>query len=107
MSMIRARLREARTRCNKFKLPVPDFDDLYLYDLYKSQEGKCALLGYDMVVERKHPLCPSLDQIEPRKGYARGNVQWVTWIANRAKGDLSTDDFYSMCRIAIEHRERS
>ena len=105
MSMVRARLTEARSRVRKFNLPTPDLDDVYLLDLFKSQNGRCALLGHAMVVERKHPLCPSLDQIEPGKGYMRGNVQWVTWVANRAKGDLSADDFYQMCKLAIEHRE--
>lgn len=105
ISAIRTRLREAQTRIKKFGKKESDLTEEYLYDLFNNQQGKCALLGYDMVIERKHPLSLSLDQIEPSKGYIVGNVQWVTWISNRAKGDMSQDDFYRMCDIATEYRK--
>jgi hypothetical protein len=105
MSMVRQRLTNIRGRTRKYGLPQPDVDAMYLYKLFKAQQGLCALLGYEMVIERKHPLCPSLDQIEPGQGYLAGNVQWVTWVANRAKGDLSTEDFYRMCEFALAHRD--
>lgn len=104
ISAIRTRLREAKERIKKFGKPDTDLTEEYLYELFNQQNGKCALLGYDMKVERKHPLALSLDQIEPSKGYVIGNVQWVTWISNRAKGDMNQDDFYRMCELAIEYR---
>lgn len=105
ISAIRTRLREATQRIKKYGKPDTDLTEEYLLDLFNQQQGKCALLGYDIQIERKHPLSLSLDQIEPSKGYVKGNVQWVTWIANRAKGDLSQDDFYRMCEIAVEYRK--
>ena len=78
MAVVRTRLREAIARARKFNQPVPDIDEAYLFNLFKNQKGKCALLGHDMVIERKHPLCPSLDKIEPGKGCLKSNVQWVT-----------------------------
>lgn len=104
ISAIRTRLREAQTRIKKFGKIESDLTEEYLYDLFNNQESKCALLGYDMKIQRDPPLSLSLDQIEPSKGYVVGNVQWVTWIANRAKGDMTQDDFYRMCEIAIEYR---
>ena len=105
ISAIRTRLREARTRIKKFDKVETNLTEEYLFDLFKNQQGKCALLGYDMKIERKHSLSLSLDQIEPNKGYVVGNVQWVTWVANRAKGDMTQDDFYRMCEIAIDNRK--
>lgn len=105
LSAIRTRLREAKLRIKKFSLTETDLEDKYLYDLFVAQKGLCALLGYEMVVERKHPLSLSLDQIDPGMGYLKGNVQWVTWVANRAKGDMTQDDFYSMCQIAVDYRK--
>ena len=105
MSAIRTRVREAINRIKKFGKQDTDLDERYLYELFKSQDGKCALLGYEMSIERKHPLCLSLDQIDPGAGYVKGNIQWVTWVANRAKGDMTQDDFYRMCEIAIEYRK--
>ena len=105
MSAIRTRLREAKQRIKKFGKPETDLTDEFLYHLFKKQEGKCALLGYDMSIERKHPLALSLDQIHPGKGYTQDNIQWVTWVANRAKGDMTQDDFYDMCKLAVEYRK--
>lgn len=104
ISAIRTRLREAQTRIKKFGKIESDLTEEYLYDLFNNQEGKCALLGYDMKIQRDHPLSLSLDQIEPNKGYVVGNVQWVTWCSNRAKGDMNQDDFYRMCELAIVYR---
>lgn len=105
MSAIRARLREAKERIKKFNKRETDLTEEFLYRLFKEQEGKCALLGYDMSIERKHPLALSLDQINPSEGYTQDNIQWVTWVANRAKGDMTQDDFYDMCELAMMHRK--
>lgn len=105
ISAIRTRLREAQTRIKKFSKMTSNLTEEYLYELFKNQQGKCALLGYNMKIERKHPLSLSLDQIEPSKGYVIGNVQWVCWISNRAKGDMTQDDFYRMCELAVEYRK--
>ena len=105
LSAIRTRLREAQTRIKKFGKQETDLTEDYLYQLFKTQNGRCSLLGHEMSTERKHPLCLSLDQIDPGQGYVRGNVQWVTWVANRAKGDMTQDDFYLMCELAVEFRK--
>lgn len=105
LSAIRTRLREAKLRIKKFGKAETNLTEEYLYNLFKAQQGKCALLGYEMSVERKQPLSLSLDQIDPGQGYTVGNVQWVTWVANRAKGDMTQDDFYCMCEIAVENRK--
>ena len=105
ISAIRTRLREAQQRIKKFGREPCNLTDKQLYEIFKNQNGKCALLGHEMSLERKHPLALSLDQINPGEGYVEGNVQWVTWIANRAKGDMTQDDFYRMCQLAIDYRK--
>ena len=79
-----------------------NLDTDYLYDLFKSQNGKCKYLGIDLKVEKKHLASLSLDKIDPNKGYAKGNVQWLCWAVNRAKGEMSEDEFLKMCRIITE-----
>lgn len=105
MSLIRQRLVDARGRTKKAGLPALTVDEDYLLDLYKKADGRCALLGFEMNISKKHPLSPSLDKIDPKGGYTIGNVQWVCWTANRAKGDMTQDDFYRMCELALEQRK--
>lgn len=107
MSLIRGRLVEANGRAKKFNKITPDIDEDFLLNLFEFQNRKCALTGIDFVIEKKHPLCPSLDKIEPDKGYTKDNVQWLSWAANRAKGDLTTHDFVTMCKRIVEVSERA
>lgn len=105
MSAIRQRLTDARGRCKKLKRNPPELTDTYLYQLFLQQNRRCALTGSLLSLEIDHPLCLSLDQIEPTQGYIEGNVQWLTWAVNRAKGDLSLHHFYEMCEVVLKHRK--
>ena len=103
VSAVGSRLADARSRAKLgFATVSPDLGRDWLYTLFQSQNGKCALSGVTLRVERKHPVSLSLDQIEPSKGYIKGNVQWVAWAVNRAKGDMSTEMFQDMCRQVTE-----
>ncbi len=105
MSAIRQRLVDARGRCKKLKRAEPVLTDSYLYELFKQQDRSCALTGAPLSLITEDPLCLSLDQIEPENGYIEGNVQWLAWCVNRAKGDLSLVDFYDMCETVLEYRK--
>lgn len=107
MSLIRGRITEAKGRASKFNQVTPDLDEDYLYELINAQDRECAATGCAFVIEKKHPLCPSLDKIDPELGYVKGNVQWLSWAANRAKGDMRTLDFIEMCRRVVEVAERA
>jgi len=105
MSAIRQRLIDARSRAKKSSKTSPTVDANYLYDLFKKQNRKCAITNIDLTIEQNHPLCLSLDQINPSDGYKEGNVQWLAWCVNRAKGDLSLNDFYDMCEVVLNNRK--
>lgn len=104
MSAIRQRLVDARARCKKLKKSAPTVTDDYLYELIKAQGRVCALSGSELTLIKDHPCCLSLDQIDPAKGYVEGNVQWLAWAVNRAKGELSLDLFYEMCEAILSYR---
>ena len=105
MSAVRQRLTDAKVRCKKLKKDPPDLSDVFLYELFLKQDRKCALTGALLKIEVDHPLCLSLDQIDPSKGYIEGNVQWLAWAVNRAKGDLSLYHFYEMCEVVLNNRK--
>ena len=105
MSAIRQRLVDARCRCKKLGRSAPEISADYLYNLFKNQKGNCSLSGVPLSLEKDHPHCLSLDQIEPGVGYVEGNVQWLSWYINRAKGEMPTDVFLSMCATVLDHRK--
>ena len=76
-----------------------DLDADYLYDLYKKQNGLCVYTGVKLGLKKNHPSALSIDKIIPANGYIKGNVQWVCWAVNRAKGDLAESEFLKMCRV--------
>lgn len=106
VSAISFRLVCARTRAKKYKDPVePNVDRDYLYQLFKEQGGRCALSGVVLKIEVGAVAALSLDKIKPELGYTKGNVQWLAWAVNRAKGDMEEDVFLDMCRQILEHRK--
>ncbi len=104
VSAIRQRLLDAIARCKKRNMHEPTVTVDDLYQLYLSQNRCCALTGEPLCVEKGHPLCLSLDQKDPNKGYSLDNVQWLAWAVNRAKGDLHIEDFYDMCELVLNKK---
>lgn len=101
MSAIRRRL--TQSKCNAKRTGVViDLTERYLYEIFKKQQGKCALSGVPMLIDGNTNLRLSLDKIIPENGYVVGNVQWTIFAANRAKGDLTTKDFIRLCGLVIE-----
>ena len=51
----------------------------------------CPVLGIPLEVgtRRAKDNSPSLDRVNPSKGYVRGNVEVISWRANRLKSDAS------------------
>ena len=105
VSAISDRLMHAKTRTKQYSLPEVNIDREYLYQLYQEQGGRCALSGVVLKVEKRAVTCLSLDQKEPGLGYVKGNIQWVAWAVNRAKGDMSQDMFIDMCKQVLSHQK--
>jgi len=67
-----------------------NLDREYLVNLWKEQQGCCAVSGIKMDVasgtrENKNPYRASLDRIDNNKGYVKGNVRFTTHWVNNAK----------------------
>lgn len=103
LSAIRVRFNSCMSRQRKFKKQIEtNLTEDYLFDLFKKQEGKCKYSKELMAIDTKNLLALSLDKIIPDLGYVIGNVQWVCWAVNRAKGELKESDFLAMCRVITE-----
>lgn len=52
-----------------------------------------------------HRKFPSLDRVDPRKGYTKGNVVWCTYEVNRMKNDLTEKELLEMCSKILGRRQ--
>lgn len=75
---------------------------------------KCPVFGFDLDwngwkssngVAKEN--APSLDRIDPNKGYVKGNVMWLSWKANRLKSDATHQDLLTLCKWMKEFEERN
>lgn len=81
----------------------------YAWNLYIKQNKKCALSGMDIVFAKttrgwQHGECTaSLDRIDSKKGYIKGNVQWVHKDINLAKQSITQKEFIELCKKVYLH----
>jgi hypothetical protein len=98
-SLFRRSRAGAKRRRIGFKLTLT-----YIRQLYRDQDGKCALTGDALILARTShthaagKTTASLDRIDSSRGYVVGNVQWVTKAVNQAKWDTPQDKFVELCR---------
>jgi hypothetical protein len=65
--------------------------------------GACQLTGIRFVNgESRSLFAPSLDRIDPSRGYTPDNIQVILWGLNAAKGASSTDEFLCFLRAVSE-----
>lgn len=83
-----------------------------IIDLYKKQNGKCALTGEtlthicepsDRRVNKKHIHNISVDRINSRNPYTVDNIQLVCNRINAIKWDLDQDEFIELCKKVVTY----
>lgn len=101
-SAFRFFLAKIRSRQKKKGLPVTDIDLIFLKELWEKQDGVCPLTGWKMSLpscssdwnngKGGQPETASLDRINSDLGYLKGNVRFVSFIANLCKHNFTDDD---------------
>lgn len=84
----------AKTRATKYNLAF-NLDTPYLRELWKNQQGKCFYTDQSMKWSKDKVSfwSPSLDRLDPDKGYIKGNVVFTLFAINSFKQELSANDF--------------
>lgn len=87
-----------------------------LYDLYKKQNGLCALSSLELTYVRdsdstnetrvKYLYNMSVDRIDSKLSYAKDNVQLICSIFNVMKWDLQNDDFIKLTKIITNKNKK-
>ena len=75
----------AKERADKYGIDFNiDVEDIVIPEV-------CPVLGIPINISlgrgRRQPDSPSLDKFYPEKGYVKGNIQVISWRANRIKSD--------------------
>lgn len=104
----RAGVRAAACRARARKERVP-FDESIVAsagEQIERQRYRCSVTGIPFNLDEvgegaggSH-YAPSPDRVVPSLGYVAGNVRWVLWMVNRAKGRMTEEQFLDMCRAA-------
>lgn len=59
----------------------------------------CPITQRTIVKGKRTNDSPSLDRINPEKGYIKGNIWVISWKANRLKSNLTKDEILRFCEI--------
>jgi hypothetical protein len=79
--------------------------DITLEDLLEQwvkQEGICVYSGVRLNKSKKNGniiTTASLDRIDSKKGYVKGNIQFISIICNYAKNNVSHEEMIEFCKI--------
>lgn len=77
----------------------------------KIANGTCEMSGlpFDLTGLGYPPNClaPSIDRVDPTKGYHPDNVKVVVWIYNRAKGPNTFEDVLNFCKAMEAHNDNT
>ena len=99
-SSSKKRNQRGRTQeCTEFNLTKND-----ILELIKRQNNKCSLTGRQLVWRSKCANMGSIDRIDSEKGYTIDNIHLVVFTANRARSNLTIEEFgYLMKDIYLYH----
>ncbi len=76
------------------------------------EPGVCMVTGIPFVYEKgegrnwRRPFAPSIDRIDPTKGYTKNNVQLVVWAYNAAKGTWTHEQVMTMAKALVKTESR-
>jgi hypothetical protein len=99
--------RHIKTSAEKRKIQL-DVSRREVYEVFKQQDGKCALTGSPLVFEPTRSRSDgnaSLDRIDSSRGYTLDNIQWVLKRVNIMKGTMLKDELIHYCSLILSHKE--
>ena len=73
--------------------------------IWFTQEGRCALTGLPLTLDRGQNTRVSLDRIDSSQGYTIANVRLVCACVNFMKQDYADGDFLQWCRLIVRRAD--
>tara|TARA_R110000822_G_C15118878_1_gene473770 strand:+ start:135 stop:671 length:537 start_codon:yes stop_codon:yes gene_type:complete len=84
----------------------------YLKDLWDEQQGICPLTGWNMILPKsstrgfnssKSPKNTSLDRVDNSLGYIKGNVRYVSVMANYCRNTFTDQEVKTFCEAVTNN----
>ena len=106
-SPFREFIRRIKYRCSKTN-EIFDLDLIYLKELWEKQEGKCIYTKIELILPVYNTradkiFTASLDRIDSKKSYIKGNVQYVSTAINYMKNDMSHENTVKICILIAKN----
>lgn len=92
----------ARSRSAKKGMEF-DLPKGHLENLWKLQDGKCALSGIAFVDERCSPFMASIDRIDNQRGYVIDNVRLILTSLNLALNEYGLAHYLMVARAVLSN----
>lgn len=75
--------------------------ELTVDDLREVWRTTCPVFGFELVSNNgpKQPNSLSIDRIDSSKGYIKGNIQIMSWRANKLKSDATLTELEAIVRF--------
>ena len=79
-----------------------------MWDQYQKQKGICIMTGLGLTLTNSNNFrlqTASLDRIDSKQGYIKGNIQWIHKDVNKMKMDLDEVKFLSIVRQISKYKK--
>jgi hypothetical protein len=102
-------------RCVRRRNKNHDIDLKFLKDLWDEQQGICPITGWKLNLPKNSTYWDedqnrlyraSLDRIDSSLGYIRGNVRFISVMANYCKNDFADEDVFAFCEAVVQNKTR-
>jgi hypothetical protein len=81
----------------------------YIKQIWEEQKGICPFSGVELIlngynsISKDQRYSASLDRIDSKKGYVKGNVRWVSRAINHLKNDMTDEQLIEFLNIISEN----
>ena len=113
LSPFRYFARNTKSRCKEHSNKTLDLTLTDLNELWEAQAGICPLTGWKLILPRgvggfssnDRLYHASLDRIDSAQGYVRGNVRFVSYMANICKNIFSDEEMIRFCKAVAKKND--